>query len=174
MKGILKRLTLTALILATAIAASPSMAEGLYSGYAFINERHEELGDFDTWPLEEKAAFSEWQRELAEQGDKDAQYEISAVVYGVPGEDNMTLEEAVELARQGILAKYAVKAEVLLGKFKVEASYFTHFMDYEVPLWMIDFRVKDYDDMMDLGHYLVYIFDQTREMELYNAADSVG
>ena len=187
MKGFFHRITLVTLSLAMALTLmlTPSMAEEmLCSGYAFINERYETLGDFDYWPLEEKAAFSEWRREHAEQGDKDALYEVSVMVYGVPGEDNMTLEEAVNLARQGIIAKYAVKEAVLLGKFKAEVEFFIHFynefnfegavIDQDHPMWRMTFRVKDYDDMEELGHYTVMIYDRTREMVLYSAADSQG
>lgn len=208
MKGILKRLTLATLILAMALTliALPSMAEEEpYSIYSFINERHDALGDFDKWPLEEKAAFSEW---CIEQGIE--QY----CVYGMPGKDNMTVEEALDLARQGIIDKYAIKETVLREKFWVEMEFMTKFInpanfvkfavkeaepleqstvgleyvaelesdydkifgtvDNEHPFWRFTFRVKDYDDIMDLGYYMVNIYDQTKEMEIYSVEDSHG
>jgi len=182
MKGISKRITLVTLALAMALTliASPSMAEEWEdTPYSFINERYETLGDFDYWPLEEKAAFSEW---CVEQGIEPP----FLWVYGMPGENNMTFEEALDLARQAIIAKYAIKEAVLRGKFKVEAEFIIQLenengwvfggalIDQDHPIWRLTFRVKDYNDIMDLGHYLVYIYDQTKEMEIYNAEDSQG
>ena len=69
----------------------------------------------------------------------------------------------------------------MLGKFKVEVDFFTHFdaegysnVDLDNPIWWIVFRVKYYRDMEVLGHYTVVIYDKTQEMELYSAEDSKG
>ena len=176
MKGILKRLTLVTLVFAmeTALMASPSMAEEQLVGnyYAYILERSETLGDFDNWPSEEKAAFSVWLKERFTDEDN--------VVYGVPGEGNMKLAEAVETARQGVVAKYAIKEAVLREMFYEDVTFCTYSpwddaIDADHPMWQIFFRVKNYREYGDdLGYYDVKLYDQTKEMEITSAADSVG
>ena len=176
MKGILKRLTLVTLVFAMAMAlmASPSMAEEQLVGYyyGYIIEKSETLGDFDSWPLEEKAAFGVWVKEHFPDEDN--------VVYGVPGEGNMKMAEAIETARQGVIAKYAIKEAVLREMFYEDVVFLTYdrwndAVDADHPMWQIFFRVKNYREYgEDLGDYHVNLNDQTKEMEITSAADSVG
>ena len=178
MKGILKRLTLVTLVLAMAMTlmAGPSMAgssmtedEQISEVYGYIFEREATaLGRFQTWPLEEKAAFSDWVRHLAEQGNEVAKRELSTGVYSVPGKDNMTLEEATELTRQGIIAKYGVEEEALVGNTYVEAAFYTRFFDYEAPHWQIGFQIKG------VGNFYVEIVDRTKEITIWGPGESVG
>jgi len=167
MKNILKRLTLVTLVfaMATALMASPSMAED--ESVSHLSQMETTLGKFQTWPLEEKTAWSEYLRQRAEQGDRYALFELSDMVNSLPGEDNMTLEEAIDLARQGIIAKYGVEEASLLGNFGMEASFYTLFLGYEVPRWEICYKVKGCD-------YYVSIVDQTGEMNIFKTGDSVG
>ena len=79
----------------------------------------------------------------------------------------MTFEEAIELARKGIIAKYGVEEAALLGNFGAEASFYTLFLGYEVPRWEICYKVKGCD-------YYVSIVDQTGEMNIFKTGDSVG
>jgi hypothetical protein len=167
MKGILKRLTLVTLVfaMATALMASPSMAED--ESILHLSQMEATLGKFQTWPLEEHAAWSEYLRQRAEQGDEYALFELSGTVHSLPGEDNMTFEEAIGLARKGIIAKYGVEEAALLGNLGAEASFYTLFLGYEVPRWEICYKVKGCD-------YYVSIVDQTGEMNIFKTGDSVG
>ena len=180
MKGILKRLALVALVAVMAMMASLAMAEvEPVSVFAFINDRYETLGYFEDWSLDEKAAFSTW---LEMQTDEDSVGYRTTKAHGLPGEGNMTLEEAVELARQGIIAKYDIKEGVLHEKFKVIIDFYiyfeNHFIDHLIspdnPLWSIIFQVIDYNDMDDLENYYVYINDKTGEMEIRSSTDAQG
>ena len=166
-KGILKRLTLVTLVFAMAVAlmASSSMAED--ESILYLSKMEATLGRFQDWPLEEKAAWSEYLRQRAEKGDEYALYELSGVVHSLPGEDNMTIEEAIDLTRQGIIAKYGMEEAALLWSFEVEASFYTLFLGYEVPRWEICYKVKGCD-------YYVSIVDQTGEMNIFKTGDSVG
>ena len=184
MKGILKRLTLVILVFAMAMVlmASPSMAvmatasmaeeELVTNYYAYILERSETLGDFDNWPLEEKAAFAAWVKERFPDDENH--------VCGVPGEENMKMAEAIEMARQGIVEKYAIKEAVLWEMFYEDVTFYTHFFydeafDADGPMWVIFFRVINYREYGDdLGFYTVILYDQTKEMVITSAADSVG
>ena len=80
----------------------------------------------------------------------------------------MTLEEAIELTRQGIIAKYGVEEAALLGNTYVEAAFYTRFFDYEVPRWQIGFQIKG------VGNFYVEIVDRTREIMIWGPGDSVG
>jgi len=145
------------------------------SAYAFINERYEALGDFDYWPLEEKAAFSAW---CAEEGID------AGPVYGLPGEDNMTAEEAVEMAKAAIVEKYGVLPE-LYEKYNVQIDFLIGVFvkgvydkdpSPEDPLWGIVFRLKDPDEqfLYDM-HYTAIIDDQLKEViGLFNQAETPG
>ena len=176
MKGILKRLTPVTLVLAMALAlmASPSVAEEqlVSNYYGYIIERSETLGDFDNWPPEEKTAFSAWLKEHYRDTDN--------VVPGVPDERNMKMAEAVETARQGVIAKYAIKEAVLREMFYEDVTFYEYSFrddafDADQPMWVIFFRVKNYRDYGDdLGNYIVKLYDQTKEMVITSAADSVG
>ena len=92
----------------------------------------------------------------------------------------MKLAEAVETARQGVIAKYAIKEAVLREMFYVDVSFMTYAqgnnaVDADHPIWLIQFRVKNYRDYGDdLGFFDVFLYDQTKEMDIISAADSVG
>ncbi|MDL2318154.1 hypothetical protein LJC74_03545 [Eubacteriales bacterium OttesenSCG-928-A19] len=140
-------------------------AETPYSDYAYIEERHEALGDFDDWSLEDKAGFSAW---MAAQGLPQDE-----IVHGIPGEGNMIIEDVVELAKKVVLAKYDVKEEVLDDMFKVQVTF--NVIRPEKPLWAVEYRVKDGIDVNDLGYYRVEIDDQTGEIgNVYSITDAKG
>lgn len=139
--------------------------ENRYSDYAYINERHGTLGDFDDWSLEDKAGFSRW---MEAQGNPQ-----TTVVHGIPGKDNMALEDAVALARRAVLAKYDVEEKVLDDMFRVQVTF--NVINPEKPAWAIEYRVNDGVDVNDLGYYRVEIDDRTGEIEnVYGIADAKG
>lgn len=189
MKKTMKRMMLTTLALALVILSfSTALAQGdtgvtlreaekgvvlkgsasdesPYSDYAYINERYDALGDFDDWPLEEKAGFSAW---MAAEGMPQAE-----IVHGLPGEVNMIIEDVTDLAKKAVIAKYDVKEEVLDELFKVQVTF--NVINPNKPLWAVEYRVKDGVDVNDLGYYRVEIDDYTGDIEnLYSIADAKG
>jgi hypothetical protein len=133
--------------------------------YDYIEEKTKTLGWFYDWSLEEMATFTEWMKEQGIPCYND--------VFGLPGEDNMTAMDAVELARESVIDKYDIKETVLDEKFKVQIEF--NVLDPDNPLWVIRFEVKDPKDGVDLGFYLIYIDDQTEEvLSVWSAADSHG
>ena len=180
MKRISKRITLVTLSLAMALMmlVNPAMAQE--QDFSYVSERYETLGHFNYWPLEEKAAFSAW---LEEQDDERAVEYRNFQVHAVPGENNLTLEKALDIARQSIIAKYDIKETVLSEKFEV-ATYFWSLqhdgpdrpmISSENPAWWFFFSVIDYRDMDDLGYYSVVIYEKTMEVKIYDPSNrSVG
>lgn len=127
----------------------------------YIAEKGEELGNFGDWSLEDKHEYSLW---VESQGIPQDQ-----TVHGLPGEDNMSEEEAVLLAKETIAEVYRLK-EAALEKFNVQVEF--NVIDSENPVWQIYFDVKDSDDFAALGLYRVFIDDTTKEIiKLEDASD---
>lgn len=92
---------------------------------------------------------------------------------GIPDEDNMTEEDALQIAWDAVIDKYDIKETVLAEKFKVQI--FFNVFDPDNPIWDIQFRVKDGVDVNEFGYYSVDIDDQTREVTaVYSIADAHG
>ena len=139
-----------------------------YSLYAFINERVETLGDFDDWPFEEKAAFSAWCTQ------EDIAYRV---VFGIPGEGNMTPEEVAEMLKAAIIDKYGIAPE-LFEQYNVQIDFIVGFGDEAAwavfdyvppdaanPLWEVVFRLKEMEDQSAYdAYYFAYVYDQAREV----------
>lgn len=144
--------------------------EPRYSDIPYIEEHSEKLGPYDDWSLEDKAGYSEW---VKEQGNLDEHIFNASIVNGLLTEDNMTAKDVVAKARQAILDKYDVKAAVLDGKFKIQMTF--NVIDPSAPLWEIEFRAKDGEDVNDIGYYSVVILDSSGEIVgIYNIDDCVG
>lgn len=127
----------------------------------YIAEKGKELGNFGDWSLEDKHEYSLW---VEAQGIPQDQ-----TVHGLPGEDNMSRDEAVQLAKETIMKAYRLK-ENALARFNVQVEF--NVIDAANPVWQIYFDVKNTDDFAALGLYRVFINDATREIVKLEDASS--
>ena len=127
----------------------------------YIAEKGKELGSFGDWSLEDKHEYSLW---VEAQGIPQDQ-----TVHGLPGEDNMSRDEAVQMAKETIMKAYRLK-EAALDRFNVQVEF--NVIDAECPVWQIYFDVKDTGDFAALGLYRVFINDATREIVKLEDASS--
>lgn len=127
----------------------------------YIAEKGKELGSFGDWSLEDKHEYSLW---VAAQGIPQDQ-----TVHGLPGEDNMSRDEAVQLAKETIMKTYRLK-KTALARFNVQVEF--NVIDAGNPVWQIYFDVKNTDDFAALGLYHVSINDATREIVKLEDASS--
>lgn len=127
----------------------------------YIAEKGKELGNFGDWSLEDKHEYSLW---VEAQGIPQDQ-----TVHGLPGEDSMSREEAVQLAKETIMKAYCLK-ENALARFNVQVEF--NVIDADNPVWQIYFDVKNTDDFAALGLYRVFINDATKEIVKLEDASS--
>jgi len=85
-----------------------------------------ELGDFDGWPMEQKAWYSQMLIDSGLMGSDDD-------IYRMPGEDAITPEEAVEVARGEIMAVWGLSKDDL-DACRTVWVYRTHVSDEEEKL----------------------------------------
>ncbi len=127
--------------------------------------RFHELG-FWEGSVEDKAAFSKKWIPIVEEfakihpyylNQRDQFYSATRHVYGIPGEGDITQEEALKLAQQAIIALGA--NEPTINKRRVE--YFFDVTDAEHPVWKLVFgRADDSDN----AKYRVIIDARTKEV----------
>lgn len=127
----------------------------------YIAEKGKELGSFGDWSLEDKHEYSLC---VEAQGIPQDQ-----TVHGLPGEDNMSRDEAVRLAQETIMNTYRLK-QATLDRFNVQVEF--NVIDAENPVWQIYFDVKDTNDFAALGLYRVFINDATKEIVKLEDASS--
>lgn len=145
------------------VDAWPSDAQSRMSN-DYIETKSKTLGDFEDWSLEDKAAYSAWL--------KERNIPQPYCVYGLPEEDNLEVETAIDLARKAVVSKYALKEETF-AQFKVQVTF--NVLDPDNPLWTIAFRVDEGNDVNDLGYYRADIDDHTGEIvHLYSIVDAKG
>jgi hypothetical protein len=93
-------------------------------------------------------------------------------IAGTPGENDITKENAIEIARDAIVEKYALSDETL-SRFTVSTDF--NIVDPEQPTWHVNFLPTDQSDFSEIGNYFVTINSPSGEVvKLLSAADGVG
>lgn len=91
-------------------------------------------GPMSTWSLEDKAWYGDYMR--SKKTLLDSWRDV------LPGENDLTREEAVEIARKAILEAHAIGRDEL-DRLLVNVSFFTNH-DHEEPCWMISWQSDPY------------------------------
>jgi hypothetical protein len=98
-------------------------------------------------------------------------YEVP-FIEGVPGEDDIAAETAIETATRAIKDKYAL-TEKTLARFTSEASF--NVANPDEPVWTITFNPANNSDFSEIGCYTVTINAKTGEIvNITSAADGIG
>jgi len=93
-------------------------------------------------------------------------------IEGVPGEDDITAETAVETATRTIQGKYALTDETL-ARFTPEAL--LNVANPDEPVWSVVFNPVSNSDFSEIGCYSVTINANTGEISsVLSAADGIG
>lgn len=127
-------------------------------------------GSDDTWSLE---VWAEYSQRCAEQ---DITL-IDGMVYGVPAEDEVQLEEALEIAGNHLLDTMGFKPEVL-ARFKTYVIYLI--ADDALPEdWKPSYRISynpiNVEDAAEIGFYNCVVSGKTGEvLEFSTPADGKG
>lgn len=91
-------------------------------------------GPMSTWSLEDKAWYSDYIR--SKQARLDTWRDV------LPGEGDLTREEAVDIAREAILEAHAIGRDALEGRI-VNVSFFTN-DGHDEPRWLISWQTDPY------------------------------
>ena len=93
-------------------------------------------------------------------------------IVGVPGEDDIAAETAIETATRAIKDKYAL-TDKTLARFTSEASF--NVANPDEPVWSVVFNPANNSDFSEIGCYSVTINAKTGEIvNILSAADSIG
>ena len=93
-------------------------------------------------------------------------------IEGVPGEDNITAETAIETAMRAIQNKYALTDETI-ARFTSQAM--LNVANPDEPVWSVNFNPVNNSDFSEIGCYSVNINARTGEIgSIISAADGIG
>lgn len=140
------------------INAQTYTLENIYESYEQINENakrqawlQEQLGDWGTWSIEEKARYGGLYHDNGEESP-----------YGVPGEDDISYERALVIAKEALMKAYPdtftedeFDSARICPYFTVK-PYFLYDKTYEMPIYYLSFEMggdpeKCYEIILD-GH----------------------
>lgn len=112
------------------------------SSYEQMTAWDKEKGPFHRWSLEDKALMAEW--------------------HGLPGEEHITREEALEKALAALQVKFGF-TDAQLRKFIPNYAFIIDDSWIEAPYWQIDFEEKT-SGVQELNGYAVYINPTTGDI----------
>ncbi len=96
----------------------------------------------------------------------------STFAAGTPSENDLTKEEAVELAKKSVDSEYALTDETW-SRFSANALF--NAVDPKAPVWSITFYPTDQNDFSQIGTYNITIDSLSGEIiKIMSAADGVG
>lgn len=127
-------------------------------------------GEDTNWPLEVWAEYSE---RCAEMGVTL----MDGMVYGMPAEDEVQLEQALEIAGNHLLETMGFRPEVL-ARLEAYANYFVEddaVADDWKPFYRISYSPINVEDVADIGFYACYVSGKTGEvLEFLTPVDGKG
>ena len=93
-------------------------------------------------------------------------------VEGTPTANDLTQEDALKIAKDALIKKYAL-SDKTLNMFSVHAAF--NVVDPAAPTWNITFYPTNNDDFSKIGNYNVTIDSSTGKINsILSAADSIG
>lgn len=105
-------------------------------------------------------------------GGADESETTPVFVEGTPSTDDLTKEEAIQIATKAIIEDYALTNETL-SKFSIHTAF--NVVDPKNPVWSITFYPTNQSDFAQIGNYNLTIDSLSGEViTILSAADGVG
>jgi hypothetical protein len=96
----------------------------------------------------------------------------STFIAGTPSENDLTEEQAVDLAKNSVDSDFALTEETW-AKFSIDAK--LNVVDLKAPVWSVTFYPTDQNDFSQIGTYNVTIDSHSSDIiKIMSAADGVG
>lgn len=93
-------------------------------------------------------------------------------ISGTPGKNDITQENAIEIAKKAIIKKYAL-TDKTLSRFSISAKF--NVINPGKPEWGIDFYPTIQEDFSEIGNYYIIINSPSGEVtKVLSAADGLG